>query len=49
MQGKIDVSLTHNLFSNLAIEFESLIEEKPNVVVAGNDPFTSKNQSHLKN
>ena len=34
VQGTIDVSLTYNMFPNPSIEFETLIEEKPYVMIA---------------
>ncbi len=48
VQGTIDVALTYNMFPNPSIEFETLIEEKPYVMIARNDPLASKKSIALK-
>lgn len=46
-QGSIDVALTYNMFPNPSIDFETLIEERPYVLVSKNDPLASRTSISL--
>jgi DNA-binding transcriptional LysR family regulator len=41
-QGSIDLALTYNMSPSPSIEFETLIEERPYVLLAKNDPLAQK-------
>ena len=47
-QGSIDIALTYNMFPNPSIDFETLIEERPYVLVSKNDPLAIREAISLK-
>ncbi|XXK30655.1 LysR family transcriptional regulator [Rhodobacteraceae bacterium nBUS_24] len=48
VRGTIDVALTYNMHPHPSIEFETLIEERPYVMIAQSDPLASKKTISLK-
>ena len=46
-QGRIDVALTYNMHPSPGIEFETLIEAPPYVLLSKNDPFASQSSISL--
>ncbi len=46
-QGSIDLALTHNMSPSLSIEFETLIEERPYVLLAKSDPLADRDAISL--
>ena len=47
-QGKIDVALTYNMYPSPGIEFESLIEAPPYVLLSRDDPLANQSSISLK-